>query len=257
MNSSQLAPGMGPRWALPILVFGPCLACLALGCKATPAAPAGFADPDGMRHNPKVPFHRVWKDRAFDFGARQHMHVAAVNTDYLMDRTWWQGLGRGGKAHSDVIDLASQFRQGVMKAFAEDKEHRFTVVDADKLDQHRSSALILEFAIVELVPHKALAQALTYPAGPLGLLARQGMNAAGATSIAIEGRLRDAKTMAVVARFADREKKKAGLINIKNFTWYAHVRAIMDDWATQFVQVANKPPEATVPDTPAWRWLPW
>ena len=233
------------------------LAVVPTGCKAPPAPPAGFADPDGMRSNPKLPFHRVWRDRSFDFESRRHMLVAAVDTEYLMGHTWWQGFGRGSKAHADVIELAIEFRRIVAEAFGADSARRFEVIDEEELSDHRDSALILELAIVELVPQKALIQTLTYPVGPFGLLARKGMNSLGSTMIAMEGRVRDAATGNVVARFADREKKKAGLLNAKNFTWYGHVRGILEEWSQQFVEVANKSPDDTVPDSPAWRLLPW
>lgn len=225
--------------------------------KAPPAAPAGFAEPDGMRHNPDLPFHRVWRDRGFDFAGCRRLHVAPVDTDYLMENTWWSGFGRGGHAEADVGALAERFRARVTAAFRDDPVHRFAVVDERALAADPDRALILELAIVELVPHKAVLHALSYPGGPVGLLARRGLDTLDATRIAIEGRVRDAASGAIVARFADREQKKSGLLNLKNFTWYAHVHEILDEWAEQFRQVASKAPDDVVPDTPAWEWLPW
>ncbi|MFO1078417.1 MAG: DUF3313 family protein [Planctomycetota bacterium] len=225
--------------------------------KASPAPPAGFAEPGNMVHNPALPFHRVWRDRGFDFAARDCIHVAPVNTDYLLSQTWWQEVGRGSKAHADAVDLGREFRDCVVAAFRDDPRHRFTVIEEDDVAPRRERTLVLELAIVELVPNKALLQALTLPAGPLGLLARKGMDAYESTSIAFEGRVRDAATGAVVATVADREQKKAGLIDIKNFTWYGHVREILGEWAGQFRMVASKGPDETVPDSPAWDLLPW
>ena len=249
--SSERRP-VSSRWL-------PLVALLATSCvgKAPPARPAGFADAEGMKHNPKLPFHRVWRDRSFDFGTRRHIHVAKINTDYMLGHTWWQGFGRGSKAHADVVELADEFRQLVIAAFREDKARRFTVLDEAALDAHREDALVLELAIVELVPRKAQLHALTYSGGVAGLLARRGLDSLESTQVAMEGRVRDPASGHVVARFADRERKKAGLINIKNFTWYAHVRGILGEWAQQFRQVANKTPEEVIPDTPGWRLLPW
>ncbi|MEZ5962495.1 MAG: DUF3313 family protein [Planctomycetota bacterium] len=244
----------GGRWSLASVAALLLAACAG---KAPPAEPAGFAAPDGMHHNPELPFHRVWRDRTFDFAARSAIHVAPVDTEYLIEHTWWQGFGRGSRAHEDARELAEEFRASVVAAFRADPERRFAVLDEAELAQRRDDALILELAIVELVPNKAVIQVLTLPAGPIGLLARKGMDALDRTSIAIEGRVRDAASGAVVAQVADREQKKSGLINVKNFTWYGHVREIMDEWALQFRQVAHKSPGEVIPDSPAWRLLPW
>ncbi|MCA8962189.1 MAG: DUF3313 family protein [Planctomycetes bacterium] len=242
------------RSLAPLLSF----VCLALGgCKATPAPAAGFIDDDDLRHHPDLPFHRVWRDPDFDFDACDRIHVAEVDTDYLLTQTWWEGLGRGSKAHRDAVELAAEFRDLVRSEFRADEHHRFEVVDADSARAHPEGALVLELAIVDLVPNKALLQALTYAAGPYGVVARQGMDATSATSIAIEGRVRDPFTNRVVARFADREKKKAGLIHLDNFTWYGHVRGILEEWAVQFREVASKEPGQRVPDTKPFRLLPW
>ncbi|MCA8954705.1 MAG: DUF3313 family protein [Planctomycetes bacterium] len=241
-------------WVLVLLATLPLGAMAGCVGKAPPAPPAGFASTEGMHHNPALPFHRVWRDPSFDWRACRFIRIAEVDTGYLLEHTWWQGFGRGSKAHADAVELAVEFRQRVIEAFRNDPQHRLTVVDSVAPG---AKTLELELAIVELVPHKALIQALTYPAGPFGILARQSMDRAGATSIAMEGRVRDAATGRVIAKVADREQKKAGLINIKNFTWYAHVREIIDEWATQFRQVANKAPDDVVPDTPAFRLLPW
>lgn len=235
------------------------LAASAMGCagKAASAKPAGFVSSEGMRHNPKLPFHRIWRDRSFDFESRRHLHIAAVNTEYLLTHTWWQGFARGSQAHVDAADLGIEFRQRVIAEFREDPAHRFSVVDDAALDGLRDITIIPELAIVDLVPNKALIQSLTYPAGPFGLLAGQGMDALGSTSIAMEGRVRDGATGEIVLTVADREMNKSGLLNIKNFTWYAHVREIIEEWALQFRLVANKPPDVTIPDSAAWRLLPW
>ncbi|MCA8949677.1 MAG: DUF3313 family protein [Planctomycetes bacterium] len=225
--------------------------------KAPPAPPAGFADAADMTHNPALPFHRVWRDRAFDFTACDSICIAAVDTDYLLSQTWWQEVGRGSKAHADAVELGREFRDCVVAAFRDDPLHRFAVVDEGVLEARRQRTLVLELAIVELVPNRAVLQVLTLPAGPMGLLARKGMDALERTSIAFEGRVRDAASGAIVATVADREQKKSGLINVKNFTWYGHVREILAEWADQFRLVANKAPDEVVPDSPAWDLLPW
>jgi hypothetical protein len=70
---------------------------------------------------------------------------------------------------------------------------------------------------------------------------------------AFEGRLRDLETGEVIATFADRDMQDAGPLDLTRLTWYGPAKGIMDLWAQQFVQVANRKPgemaTGTVPFT--------
>jgi len=59
--------------------------------------------------------------------------------------------------------------------------------------------------------------------------------------VAIEGRVRDGGTGQVVAMFADRERPPTAIIDIKSINWWAPARKVIDNWAKQFVAVANDP----------------
>ena len=88
--------------------------------------------------------------------------------------------------------------------------------------------MILEIALVEVVPNKA-------ELGALGLAA----------------------TGEVVAMFADREAGKFGPINLRRATWYGHAHKIIEEWAEQFVEIVNAPPGEKVKDTATFTLLPW
>jgi hypothetical protein len=75
--------------------------------------------------------------------------------------------------------------------------------------------------------------------------------------VAIEGRVRDGATGEVIATFADREAPKAALLDVKSLTWWSPAKSIIDDWARQFVQLANRRPGAIVKDSPAFDLLVW
>ena len=75
--------------------------------------------------------------------------------------------------------------------------------------------------------------------------------------MAIEGRVRDAKTGKVMAMFADREAAKTRVVDVEAITWYGQARESMNDWADQFVLLANTPKDVTVEDSSAFTLLPW
>lgn len=69
---------------------------------------------------------------------------------------------------------------------------------------------------------------------------------------AFEGRLRDLQTGNVVATFADRDMADVGPIDLTRLTWYGPAKGILDRWAEQFVEIANRKPGEVVTDpTPA------
>ena len=55
----------------------------------------------------------------------------------------------------------------------------------------------------------------------------------------IEYRIRDGETSEIIVKFIDRERGKESLLNIKDLTWYSHVKAVIEEWAQQFVQAVN------------------
>jgi len=77
------------------------------------------------------------------------------------------------------------------------------------------------------------------------------------STIAIEARVRDGGDGAIVGMFADREQEKGSIINIRNYSWYGQIELIMDEWAEQFVKVANKSPRDIIGDTAKFSFKPW
>jgi hypothetical protein len=106
----------------------------------------------------------------------------------------------------------------------------------------------LELAIVEIVPTDPVINTIGAAAGffvPGGGLIRY----AGTGSIAIEAIMRDSVTKEVYIMFKDRESDKAAPATIKDFQKYAHIRAIVDDWAEQFAELADSNSSHKVKDS--------
>ena len=75
--------------------------------------------------------------------------------------------------------------------------------------------------------------------------------------MAIEGRVRDAKTGKVMAMFADREQSKTRILDLEALTWYGHAHESMHDWSEQLVVLANTPKDVKVDDSSGFRLMPW
>ena len=74
---------------------------------------------------------------------------------------------------------------------------------------------------------------------------------------AFEGRLRDLQTGEIVATFADRNMQDVGPIDLTRLTWYGPAKGIMDMWAKQFVQIANRKPGEKITDPVAFTLRPF
>ena len=55
----------------------------------------------------------------------------------------------------------------------------------------------------------------------------------------------------------DFEKEKMTLISVKDIKWYSHAESIIEEWAEQFVRVANKQPGEIVKDSAGFTLKPW
>ena len=231
------------------------LAALPVGCKAKPAKPAGFADPTQMKHDPSVPFDRFWRKPGVDLNRYSKLYVADVNTSYMLKQTDWQKGERKKEIEQDVQALRVRTRNALLKAFREDKAFRFKVLDQATRDR---DALILEMALIEVVPSKVVLNALGY--APFGVgLTLNALRTIGndKSTVAFEAHARDAATGEILLLAADREAQQMAVVDLRALTWYSHADGIVNDWAKQFVRVLNQKPGEVIKDSPKFRLQPW
>ena len=112
-----------------------------------------------------------------------------------------------------------------------------------------SRTVILEMALVELVPTKVWLNTVT-----VGLTTGTPVNRG---TVAIEGRIRDGASGKVIATFADREVSKASIVNRADLTWYFHAHRIIDEWAAQLVALVNARESEIVKRSSPFTLKPW
>ncbi|MEF3696968.1 DUF3313 domain-containing protein [Desulfolutivibrio sp.] len=231
--------------------------CAGAGCKsmkAKPSAGAGFVPMDQMANREDLPFQKVWVKSGAEWKKYTTLYIAKVNTSYLMNSTWWQQSVRSADMQKDVAEVAAYMRDAFRKAFAADANNRFRIVDAPTPD-----SLTLELAMTELVPSHVVMEALSLVA-PYGSGVAVQAAAKGSESkctVAFEAKIINSKDRQVLAMAADREQGKVAPINLNALTWYGEARVIIDEWAGQFVQIANRRPGEAVKDSSPFTLSPW
>lgn len=220
------------------------------GC-ASPSAPeAGFVDSSRMAERPDLPFQKAWVRAGLDWKKYSEMYIAPVNTAHMMKSDSWKALGHYGKAQGEVQAAADYMRTSFIKAFQEDPNKRFTIVE-----RPGESTLVLEMALTELTPNSPALKA----AGmiPIYGWAAKALNATTPTEVAFEARVRDGVTGDIIATFADCRAKKKDLINTEDFTWYGYANGIIDDWSKELVELANRRPGEIVKKAAGYKLKPW
>ena len=203
----------------------------------------------------ELPFHNTWRKPGVDWNQYANVYIKDVNTQYLLEMNWWQKGDRGGRIEDDAQKLALYTKQAFKQAFREDPNQRFRVVASEGPD-----TLIAEIALTEIVPSKVVLNALGFAPFGIGAGVKVLKSVIGAKStVAFEARVRDGDTGEIVAMFADREAEQLDPAGIKGLKWYSHAHGIIDDWAEQFVRVANRDREAgeVVKDTRPFTLKPW
>ena len=215
-----------------------------VGCRASAAPDAGFIDqPQLMHQDDKLPFDAVWFKDGIDYSKFKTVYIAPVDTTHLLQQDWWDKANfAAGSQEQQAEELAEYLRNQVKQQFVDDDENRYSVVDTPAND-----SLIVELAIVEVVPTKVWLNAIGYIVlGPLD----QGVTA-------FEGRFRDGATQEVIAEFKDREFGQMDIVSIADLQWNRHSRHTCEAWGDQLEEVLYRKPGETVSRMSTVTLRPW
>jgi len=205
-----------------------------------PAPDTAFT-PDAQRETKVayLPFQKAWIKQGFDFKAYPNLVVAPVNTQYMLKMDWLHKLSSVNyltNVKQDIQNVAVYFQNQVITDFQNDPNQRFTVLDYPA--QQTRGVLQLELALIEVDPSMPMLNAA-------GWLEPGGGTAAGVVNqrtAAFEGRIRDLSTNEIVATFADRNMQDVDPLDLTRLTWYGPAKQIIDQWAKEFVEIANRQP---------------
>jgi hypothetical protein len=222
--------------------------------KAQPAAGTGYVPMQQLAKDPDLPFDKAWIKPGVDWTRYRTIYIAPVNTDHLLRANWWQESIRADQMQQDVQNMAAFMRTQFITACQNDPRHRLRVVMSPE-----KGSLSLEMAITELVPSKVLLNVVKV-AGPYGSGLAAGALERGAeaqSTVAFEARVQDTDTGQIVAMVADRQYATLRPIDLKGFTWYGNAEDIVEQWAKQAVEVANRRPGDHIKPASTFSLMPW
>ncbi|OGV50652.1 MAG: hypothetical protein A2X49_14145 [Lentisphaerae bacterium GWF2_52_8] len=241
---------------LKLCLFVPLASFLALvfcGCKATPVEDSGFLkDPQLMKNDPRVPVDRVWRNPNVKISDYKKIIVKPIFIGKTLDRNWLERNNIRtwmGDEDQDVAQFAKYMDDAFKTAIEEDPQQRLTVVN-----KPGPSTMVLEIAIVKIVPGKPILGAISTAANftPIGLLmiplkfgAKASLDSPTQASMAVEGRIYDSETGRILLMFANNQKEKTAVINFEDLTAYGNLKEIADGMAAKFVECMNKKPFET------------
>lgn len=212
--------------------------------KAKAADPSPFLEHQNetFTDRERVPFHRIWRPRdqrdLRTAASRTDIFIAPVRLDLL--RPVSQALARkeievGGIARREQ-NVAAHIRSEFTRAFMNSPGRRYRPVSAPG-----KNSVTLELALIELNPTSptgnGVKMALKFVIGPFAGLG--GYFTKG--NIAIEGKLRDSRTGALLFQFADNQSDKMTFYSLRDFYPYAHANAAIKEWAEAFELFTRTP----------------
>ena len=226
-----------------------CTGCSAL--KASPAPDSGFIDnPELLTEEKDLPYHGVWRKKDIDRDDYDTLHVAPVNIEYLEKTSDWSIIKALSREEilQEAEELAVYFREQLQDELKE--------AEVDLVAEPDDRSVVLEVAIVELVPTNVVRSAAGNVAGifvPGGGI----LSAGTGGSIAIEGKYFEAQSGEELALFKDREQAKIAPLDLAGLTAFQHARNSIDDWIEQIVKIITSPRGTPVRDSSPFRLSPW
>lgn len=214
------------------------------GCKANPAegCTTFLAEFKKVKMTKRKLVDKAWIKPGLDITKYKKVILTPVLTKYHLEYSWLERNNVRtliGSDKEDLKDFAKYTEDAFKKAIKESNEIKLTSRPGPK-------TLILELALVKIVPGKPILQGLGDMTNftPFGAILIPVKTTAKATtdsplqgSVAIEGIIRDSETKEPLIVFSDREKQVTAIFNANDFRAYSNLKQIVDTWAIEFVYV--------------------
>ena len=181
------------------------------------------------------------------------IYIAPVHTGFLQKQSWWasQNVGKRTTLQQDANRLGARTHAAFRSNIVRYPDAKFQLVERTS-----PGTLVLELAIVELVPSKRFWNMASTGAG-FAVPGAGFLSAVGKGKIGIEGRVSDGATGEILGLFKDTESDRFAPISIDKYTWYRGAEENIDDWAQGFAELINTPPSHVVEDAPRFKVRPW
>lgn len=250
MKSNRIFPGLSI-----VLITASLTSCQLLSTKHAPDS--GF-NPTAPKTDTRADFlHQAWVSSKYHGKPVSEqftsVYIAPVNTQFMSQQSWWkeQTPLRQKELSEDTRAIAHRMQEQFKVAIARYPAKKIHLASAPG-----PGVLVIELALVELVPSKAYWNAAATAAGFV-VPGAGFLSAAGRGSIAMEGRARDGADNAIIATFKDRRTDKLAPVNLGNYTWYHGAESNVSDWASEFAEFLNTNPDHVVKRASSVTLKPW
>jgi len=236
----HLPKPLSPSICLSALLCG----ALMVGCRAKALPDSGFLDQAQLlQANKEIPFNAAWIKDDANLLSYKKVYVAPVDTTHLLKLDWWQRASlQPGDQQKWADELADYFRDKMKAQFTDDDTNKYQVVDTPD-----DETLIIELAVVEVVPTKIWLNAIGYVVA----------GAVDQGETGFEGRLRDGKTKAVIAEFKDHEYGQYDVVSVRDLEWAAHSRHTLQGWSDELEEICYRQPDQVVSGMSRVTLKPW
>lgn len=230
------------------------LAVLLSSCSSEPPKPVFVDDSKNLAHDERLPVKRIWKDPSAVMAGYDKIMIADVRTDLQLEKSWLEHNGASavfGHEEKDLQELAAYMKESFSNAV------RKGPCRMKLVEKGGSGTVALELAIVKVVANKpflevgstvgmAIFRPISLCLVPVRSVISHETKSPLSSYIAIEGKIRDAKTGKELILFTTDAHEEGALLDInKNVSLYANVREIIDRWSLALVEVINRRPLET------------
>jgi hypothetical protein len=219
--------------------------CASRFLKAAPTELSGFLAPSPAMKNERklTPF---LLSGGTVVAPVEGIYIAPISLKYLSDESKALAKVEGTDEGREEAarKLAVYGRRKFVEAFEKSRKPRYVLLTKPDKD-----CLVLEMAITDLHRNSISGSLLRLAVHPIvePVLTKPTPGLKG--NVAVEGRLRNAKTGEIVFQFADTEESSSLVVPIKDFIPYGQAREAFRSWARQFEKLTRVAPGKRVRDT--------
>ncbi len=220
----------------------------------------------------QFPFAYTWIEPGIDSNAYSKIIFAPIDVSLIPDDDWLKSLDITIRTKSDYQEktkqIAQYFQNAVSEIFSEEKESRYTLVEAPDNTSTGGKAVMtrapekgtpgtvqVEIALTEIIFGKPLVYAGTF-AIPLPATSYM-FDSVSSPMLSMEGRVRDAVSGKIIAVFADRKLPQVKPFDLNKFTTSSALHEVIDRWADELFRSFNREGNSIVKKTSTFSLIPW